>query len=68
MPKPDQTRDRAMHALLAAVFNMHDHHKESSNIQLVRDAVDAIAQHAIAVAEKHYLEQAAIDAVDHPDG
>lgn len=68
MPKADQTRDRAMHALLAAVFNMHDHPKESSNIQLVRDAVDAIAQHAIAVAEAHYLEHAAIDAVDHPDG
>ena len=49
---PDQTRDRAMEAFLAAVSNINNNPGQPSNLVLAREAVDAIAKHTIALASE----------------
>ncbi|KKL86146.1 hypothetical protein LCGC14_1947640 [marine sediment metagenome] len=68
MSRTDRTQERAMLALLNAITEVPEHPKTPANFVLAKAAVDAIAQHAIAVAQAGQAPDPIVDAIDHPDG
>ncbi len=68
MKDTDQARSEAVSALLRTIQDFIAHEGIPSTTTLAQTAVDAIAQHALAVAHNHYTKQLGIDAVDQPDG
>ncbi|KKL86147.1 hypothetical protein LCGC14_1947650 [marine sediment metagenome] len=60
-------RDRAMHAMLAAINNIVEHPGEPANLALLRQAIDAFADHAIATARAAQPHDDVSDHLAYPD-
>ena len=67
MTNLNNTRDRAMEAIIAAVHSIVEHPGKPANIVLSRKAVDAIAQHAIATANQLHQDGLDVYVHDNPD-